>query len=134
MSEPIAPLVNDLNRPFWEAAEAGRLVLPWCPATTQFFWPPSPFSPFGAVAPEWRDAPAGGVLKAMAVYRRAFQKAFEPLMPYGVGLLELDAGPRLQVHISDADAATVGRRASLGFASLLPGGPKVPILGGEGTS
>ncbi len=131
MSEPMAPVVSDLNRPFWDAAATGRLQLPWCPATEQHFWPPSPFSPFAAVRSEWREAPRVGTIAAVAIYRRVFQKAFEPLMPYAVGLLALDAGPRLQVHIARVENAVAGRRATLNFASLLAGGPKVPVADPE---
>lgn len=134
MSEPIATPVNALNRPFWDAAANARLLLPWCPFTQRFFWPPSPLSPYSGAEPEWGDAPATGVLRAIAVYRRAFQKAFAPVMPYGVGLVELDAGPRLQAHLAAPDAADApkpGDRVILAFHAILPHGPKVPHIVGE---
>src|SRR3546814_8217791 len=76
MSARLAPVVNDLSRPFWDAAEEGRLSLPHCVATGRPFWPPAPASPLrtgGAVA--WREIEAAGMLLSMAVYRRAFQAA-----------------------------------------------------------
>src|SRR3546814_6293290 len=45
MSARLAPVVNDLSRPFWDAAEEGRLSLPHCVATGRPFWPPAPASP-----------------------------------------------------------------------------------------
>ncbi len=132
MAEPIAPIVNELNAPFWTAAEEGRLVLPLCLTTGRAFWPPSPISPFvTGGATSWSPAGGEGVLRALAIYRRVFQKAFEPLAPYGVGLVELDEGPRLHAFISTGDAADApkaGDRVRLSFASLLPDGPKVPAL------
>lgn len=132
MAEPIAPIVNDLNAPFWAAAEEGRLILPQCLTTRRAFWPPSPLSPFVSGGDTgWGEAGGDGALRALAVYRRVFQKAFGPLAPYGVGLVELDEGPRLQAFVAapdSADAPAPGDRVRLGFAQLLPDGPKVPTL------
>ena len=132
MGEPLAPIVNELNAPFWTAAEEGRLVLPQCLTTGRAFWPPSPISPFVSQgATGWSPARGEGVLRALAIYRRVFQKAFEPLAPYGVGLVELDEGPRLHAFIpagGGADAPKPGDRVRLSFARLLPNGPKVPAL------
>src|SRR3546814_21111842 len=87
MSARLAPVVNDLSRPFWDAAEEGRLSLPHCVATGRPFWPPAPASPLrtgGAVA--WREIEAAGMLLSMAVYRRAFQAALAGPLPYGIAL------------------------------------------------
>ena len=132
MGEPISPILNELNAPFWAAAEQGRLVLPQCLTTGRAFWPPSPISPFvPAGATGWSPARGDGVLRALAIYRRVFQKAFEPLLPYGVGLLELDEGPRLQAFLpapDGPDAVKPGDRVRLTFGALLPDGPKVPMI------
>jgi uncharacterized OB-fold protein len=125
VSEPIAPIVNDLNRPFWAAAKDGRLVLPW--RDGGFAWPPAPTLPDGGA--DWRAAPATGVLIARAIYRRPFQKVFADVMPYGVGEVALDAGPRLRGHLSapdHADAPEPGDRVRLVFRPVIPGGPPVP--------
>lgn len=132
MAEPAAPIVNDLSRPFWDAANAGRLLLPFCAATGTAFWPPSPSSPYvqgGAV--EWREIPAEGVLLSRVTYRRAFQQAFADRLPYAVGLVELLPGLRLQAHLSDPDAAAApkaGDRVRLAFQALVSGGPPVPVI------
>jgi len=121
------PVVNSLNRAYWDAAARGELVLPFCVATGRAFWPPSPISPFatgGAV--EWRKTAPFGQLIARAVYRRGFLKQFEPLMPYAIGLVELDAGPRLLAHIARADspdAPAAEARVRLQFENLLDDAP-----------
>jgi uncharacterized OB-fold protein len=125
----VNPIINTLNAPFWDAAKDGVLLLPFCLQTRHAFWPPSPFSPFvtGGVV-EWRTATPEGALLARVTYRRAFLKAFDPLMPYAIGLVELDEGPRLQAHIvrpDDAASPKAGERVRLSFARLLD---DVPIL------
>ena len=127
----LVPIVNALNRPFWEAAARGELVLPYCTASGRPFWPPSPLSPFkdgGGV--DWRPCEATGVVAALAVYRRPFHPLLAPLIPYGVALVTLDAGPRLQAHVPAADspdAPRAGQRVRLIFRPILPDGPSVPI-------
>jgi uncharacterized OB-fold protein len=132
MSEIIHPVINSLNAAFWAAAADGRLTLPFCIATRRAFWPPSPLSPFPTgQSVEWRDAEPFGTLRSRIVYRRVFQKRFESVMPYGVGLVELDAGPRLLAHLADPDApgtAKVGDRVKIVFASVLDEGPKIPTI------
>ena len=130
MDEPIAPIVTSLSAPFWSGAEEGRLVLPHCVTTDRPFWPPSPASPFvtgGAV--EWRPAEPDGVLRSRVVYRRAFQKVLDAKLPYGIGLVELDSGVRLQAHLAEPDgegAPRAGEAVTLYFAPLIEGNPPVP--------
>jgi uncharacterized OB-fold protein len=132
MNEALFPIINALNAPFWAAAAQDSLALPVCIVTGRAFWPPSPYSPFAQGGPvEWRPAEPVGTIRALAVYRRPFQQAFTPLLPYGVGLLELDAGPRLMAHApASDDPATLkaGDRARLRFVRLLGDGPTVPTL------
>ena len=132
MTETANPVLNDLWAPFWNGAAEGRLVLPVCQTTDRAFWPPSVVSPFvtgGAVV--WRETSAAGRLEARVTYRRGFQAAFKPRLPYGVGLVALDAGPRLQAHIIDPDAAgspQPGARVAIGFSVLVEGAVPVPVL------
>jgi uncharacterized OB-fold protein len=132
MSESAQPIVNDLNRPFWDGAEAGRLMLPHCVATGQAFWPPSPISPYPAGrAVEWREVAGQGTVLASVVCRRGFQKAFADLLPYGIAMIALDCGPRLQAHVEapDApDAPKAGSRVMLCFKALLEGGPPLLVI------
>jgi uncharacterized OB-fold protein len=130
--DSLKPIVNRLNRPFWDAAAKGELSLPHCAVTNRAFWPPSPISPFAeAAAVEWRACKPVGVIKAMVVYRRVFHPAFAALTPFGIALVELDCGPRLQAHVStadDAQAPRAGQRVRLSFGPILPDGPSIPIV------
>jgi len=128
----IEPIINGLNAPFWEAAERGELLLQWCEDTRRFFWPPGPVSPYSIKSPvTWKPAPATGTLRATVIYRRSYLKELEPIMPYAVGVVELDAGPRIQVHVRDLDlAGQTGQRVVIRFESLLPGGRPVPMAQG----
>jgi len=128
MSERLTPVVNDLSRPFWDAAAEGRLSLPHCAETGRAFWPPAPTSPFRAAgAVEWREIEAAGMLLSIAVYRRAFQTVLKDLVPYGIALVEVAPGVRLLGHVENPDAAPEpGSRVSLCFAH--PQWSESPVL------
>lgn len=131
MIESADPTINALNRPFWDGAAAGRLMLPHCAATNTAFWPPSPVSPFaGGSTVEWREVAAIGTVLARVTYRRSFQRAFAELLPYGVAMVALDCGPRLQAHVrapDEAGAPGPGNRVAVHFETLLTGGPHLPV-------
>jgi hypothetical protein len=129
--DELTPVINQLNAPFWKAAERGELLLPWCAATGRHFWPAAPRSPYHLDTPvEWRPAPVEGVLVVAVIYRRSFMKSLEPVMPYAIGQVELDAGPRLLVHLRDIALASperAGSRVRVFFDSILGSSPKVPM-------
>jgi uncharacterized OB-fold protein len=135
MAERIAPITNHLAEPFWSAASASRLCLPRCVASGRAFWPPSPSSPFvtgGAV--EWHDMPARGVVRSLVVYRRAFQKALADRVPYGVALVEVAPGLRLQAHVAAPDdprSPGPGDVVGLAFAPLREGESAVIHVAGR---
>jgi uncharacterized OB-fold protein len=131
MSESVDAIINTLNRPFWNGAAEGRLVLPHCVATATPFWPPSPISPFAdGSAVEWREVSATGTVLARVTYRRPFQRTFAGLLPYGIAMVALDCGPRLQAHVRAPDepgAPGPGDCVTLCFETLLDGGPRLPV-------
>lgn len=131
MSERLQPIVNDLNAPFWAAARAGELKLPYCVRTGRAFWPPSPLSPYAEDAEvEWRRVARRGVVRALCIYRRVFLKAFEPLAPFGIALVETENGVRLQAHVSKPlgeRPLQAGDAVMLGFRVLIEGGEPVLV-------
>jgi uncharacterized protein len=124
--------VNELNAPFHEGAATGRLMMPFCRSSQRAFWPPSPLSPYDSRGEiTWRETSPLGMLVSRVIYRRCFQNAFEPLMPYAVGLVQLDAGPRLIAHLpnpDDASSAYVGDRVRIHFGPLIENGPWVALV------
>jgi hypothetical protein len=132
MIEALPRIANELNAPYWKAAAQQRLVLPYCTASQRAFWPPSPISPFKADgAVEWREADTAGTLHSRVIFRRCFQKPFETLMPYSVGLVQLNAGPRLLAYLAspdEADSPRDGDRIRIGFAQILANGLWVAVV------
>ena len=80
-------------------------------------------------AVSWRDVAPTGTVLSVVVYRRAFQQALAGRVPYGIALVEVQPGVRLQAHLADPDAADAprpGEQVALGFAPLREG--EQPIL------
>lgn len=134
MAETIDPVVNDLNRPFWEGAARNELRLPHCAGTGRPFWPPSPTSPFDGGAVSWRGVPAEGLLTTTVTYARVFQQALAANMPYAVAQVELDGGVRLLAHVRDPQAVRPGDKVGLSFAPLVEGAMPVLVVGGAPVS
>ncbi|HEX4737333.1 MAG TPA: OB-fold domain-containing protein [Allosphingosinicella sp.] len=127
MAERLTPIVNALSQPFWDAAAAGRLCLPFCTATDRTFWPPSPSSPFATGGDvSWRETPPEGIVRSLVVYRRAFQQALADRLPYGVALVEVAPGVRLLAHVPGPGGAAAGDRVRLTFRPLRDG--ELPVL------
>lgn len=92
-----------MDEPYWDAAAAGRLVLQRCDVCAALRWPPAPVCPEClAPAATWEDVEGGGTLWSLATYERAFADAFRERVPYTVGLVQLDAGPRIIATIDGA--------------------------------
>ncbi|MGD9961396.1 Zn-ribbon domain-containing OB-fold protein [Nocardioides sp.] len=109
---PMPDIDDPLTAEFWAAARDRRLVLPRCANCGYLEWPPE------KVCPEcqhtertWQEHPAEGTLWSYAVYHRALDPAFADLIPYVVGLVELDAGPKFYGLMQDGeDTVRIGQR------------------------
>ena len=87
------------NRPFWEAAEQGRLLGKCCNDCARHHWSPRVVCPFcGSANTAWVPLSGRGRIHAFSTLRRA-----DP--PYTVAYVELAEGPRMLTNLVDmADA------------------------------
>ena len=125
MSEPRRPmpdLGDPLVAPFFAATAEGRLVVQRCAECGYLRWPPGPLCPqCQTVGGDWADVRPAGALYSYATYQRALGRAFADDVPYTVGLIELDDGPRMYGRlIGDHEAARVGMRVQAVFEPVTP--------------
>jgi uncharacterized OB-fold protein len=121
------PLFDNWNRPFWDAARQGRLVLQRCEATGQCFFPPAPVSPFtGRPEFAWIEASGKGELWSYVVFHQGYFDGMNDELPYPVAMVRLDEGPFLLTNLHDMPlaAARIGMRLRVRF----PGGPDGLLL------
>lgn len=117
-AEKPAPILDNWNRPFWEASREHRLIMQRCTETGQFFYPPAPVSPFTG-RPDWKwEAVSGfGEVWSFVVFHKKYFAGFGPHLPYLVAMIRLDEGPFLLTNIldQDNDAAWIGQRVAVKF-------------------
>jgi uncharacterized protein len=121
-SEPdrALPAVNELTRPFWEAAAAGRLVIQRCSACGYFNHPPKPLCD-RCLSPELRfeQVSGSGTVWSYTVMHQQSVAGFEQSVPYVTVLVELDEQPMLLMVTNlpgtSAEEIRIGARVQVGF-------------------
>lgn len=117
-----APVVDNWNRPFWDAARQRRLILQRCKETGKCFFPPAPVSPFtGRPEWEWIGASGRGTLWSFVVFHQKYFEGMRDELPYPVAMVKLAEGPYLLTNLDGIGAADakIGMRLTVRF----PGGP-----------
>lgn len=119
--KPYRPTRSPEAGPFWAGCQEGRLMLPFCPACSRFHFYPRPFCPHcGGAVIEWKPAAGTGTVHTFATVHQPIEKAFAPLVPYVLGVVDLDEGVRMLTHIVDhgPDGVHCGLRVAVGFRTL----------------
>lgn len=118
-----APVPNPETKPFWEAADEGRLLLKRCRSCGDVHYYPRAYCPFcGSGETEWQPASGGGTIYSYSVMRRAE-------VPYAIAYVALDEGVTMMTNLVDCDldAIRIGQRVRLVFKPT-EGGPPVPTF------
>jgi uncharacterized OB-fold protein len=115
-SKPL-PVRNELNRPFWDRARAGRLALQACRRCEHVHFPPSPVCPRCLSDDQtWRDASGGATLESWVDVHRAYWPGFAQELPYRVCLVRLDEGVLLVSNlVGNSAGASLGARLRVVF-------------------
>ena len=116
-----APVITELNRPFWDGCAAGELRLQACLECSHVRYPISDTCP-RCLSPrsEWRTVSGNGVIQSWVMFHRGYHPAWTPFVPYNVVLVELAEGPRLLGNVEPLDRSDlqVGARVRVRFATL----------------
>ncbi len=105
-----APQVDPTNRPYFDAAREGRLLIGLCRDTAKVFWYPRGCSPFTlSNNVELVEAKGTGTIYTYTVMRTK--------EPYCVAYVELDEGVRVFTNIVDCDldSLRIGQRVRVVF-------------------
>lgn len=100
-----APDITEINRPYWDALDQGRLMFQRCECGNA--WLPARRECPRCLSDKvrWEQAGGRGTLVSWVVYHIAYNDAFKDRLPYNVAVVELDEGPRLITNMVDAHAA-----------------------------
>ncbi|MEL0110464.1 MAG: OB-fold domain-containing protein [Rickettsiales bacterium] len=118
-----APPENVEHVEFWAACNDGKLMLPRCKDTNQFFWYPRKTSPFTLSSNvEWVEASGKGEIYTYSVMRRSDPQ-------YVIAYVRLDEGITVMTNIVDCDfdKVAVGQKVELVMRES-ESGQKVPVF------
>jgi len=118
-----SPPMSVENEAFWAAANEGKLMIPRCKDTGQFFWYPRNLSPFTlSNNVELVEASGKGTIYTYSVMRRADPQ-------YVIAYVTLEEGITMMTNIVDCDYDTVavGQAVELDFYET-ENGQQVPVF------
>jgi uncharacterized OB-fold protein len=101
------PEPDHASRHYWQCAAEGRLVLQRCTDCGTFQFYPRSLCASCAGETEWVDATGRGTLHTYTIIRQNRSRAFAPLVPYAVGMVELEEGVRMMSNIIDCDVESL---------------------------
>ena len=120
----IYPEIDELTRPFWEAARNHRLVVQRCRRCQACWFPPLPRCPecHGAEV-DWQPVSGKGTVYSTTDVTHSVHRVTDDWVPYRICLVDLDEGPRLVSNCrSQPQAAGLvpGARVEVFFEELAP--------------
>lgn len=122
---------DDLTRPFWEAANAERLVVQNCAACDRLHFPPRPACDLcgSGDGMEWREVSGRGKIYNYGVVYDCPVAALKEDLPFNLAVVTLDEDPGILMfsHLpgTPADAVPVGAAVRVIFEETA-NGQKVP--------
>lgn len=95
----ILPVVDDVNRPFWDGCREGELRLQRC-SCGELRYPISTVCP-RCLSTEyaWEPVSGHGRVFSFTVFRHSYNDGWADRVPYDVAIVELDEGPRLITNV-----------------------------------
>lgn len=95
------------TKPFWEALDDERFVLPRCDDCDHVIWYPRLFCPICHTSGvSWFEASGDGVVYSFTVARQSFGD-WKAAVPYVIAYVELAEGPRVLTNVVDCDPDTL---------------------------
>lgn len=119
-----APAVNAENKPYFDAATTGKLLLKYCSSCKAFHHYPRALCPHCfSDRTEWKESRGQGTIYTYSVLRRGVPE------PYCIAYVALEEGVTMMTNIVDCDldAVRIGQRVKVVFKPT-EGGPPVPMF------
>jgi len=127
-----SPIPNELDKPFYDACNAERLVVQYCISCRRYQFPPqSGCTRCGTGAPvEWRQLSGRGRIVSRVVVHDSPTSSLIPQQPFNVAAIALAEDPELMMlsHLpgSPVDQVPIGAAVEVIFETTPATGQKVP--------
>ncbi len=116
-------VVNPESKPYWDAAEKGKLLYKFCTACKKPHFYPRTLCPFCfSDKTEWKEASGKGVIYSHSTMRRAPE-------PYTLAYVTLEEGPTALTGLVDCDPdkLKIGQKVHVVFKPTKEG-PPIPAF------
>jgi len=120
------PRIDELSRPFWDAARENVLSLPRCNACKTFHTSMEPWcSRCGHEGATWERLSGRGRIWSSCRFHKLYYKGFAGDVPYNVAMVELDEGVKLVTNIvglpnGTLDEMPIGMLVEAVFEAVTP--------------
>jgi uncharacterized protein len=106
-----APPIDAATKPFFDATQAGKLLVRRCTGCGKLHWYPRPVCPYCQADTAWEESPGLGSIYSLSVTRRAGPTAF------AIAYVTLDEGITMLTNIVDCDLddLRIGQRVQVCF-------------------
>ncbi len=96
------PRINNVSRPFWEAARRHELMFQRCQECGRYRYPPGENCP-RCLSDRlvWTRVSGQGTIHTWTVFHQVYHQAFVSDVPYAVVMVELEEGVRLLSNLVD---------------------------------
>jgi uncharacterized OB-fold protein len=117
------PEITPVTKPFWDSCKAHELRMQFCTHCKEWIWYPKAWCPSCGSRDgiEWRQMSGKGTIYSFTVIRQVIDNspAFQAELPFVIGLVELEEGPRIYSNIDSKEVA-VGDRVTVWFDDVTP--------------
>ncbi len=102
------PVIQELARPFWDAAKEGKLLVQCCNScNASIFFPRDRCPECWSQDLGWIEASGNGEVYAFSVTYEGVEKPFVEDLPIVLAWIDLPEGIRMQTNIVDCDPESV---------------------------
>ena len=127
-----SPVPDELDKPFYDAANEDRLVIQYCTADERWQFPPEPACRKCGSADnlEWREISGDGTVYSYAVIYDSPIAELQKDQPYNCAVITLNAAPEINFlsHLpgTPVDEVPIDAQVRLVFEATPATGQKVP--------
>jgi uncharacterized OB-fold protein len=127
-----SPVPDEIDKPFWDACNEGRLIMQHCGACDRYQYPPESNCRECGSADRlgWRQIQGRGTIYSYGVIHDTPIASLQPDQPFNVAVIDLDECPGINVlsHLpgTPVDEVPIGAPVELTFVVTPATGQKVP--------
>jgi len=116
--EKVLPEVNPVTKQFWGYCKSHEFRMQFCTSCEEWIWYPKAWCPSCGKRSniEWRKLSGKGAVYSFTIIRQVIDNspAFQADLPFIIGLIELEEGPRIYSNVVDKEVE-IGDAVSVFF-------------------